>query len=207
MYKPEKFWNRFARRYNKSPVANESNYQEKLKRTRTYFTPESTVLEFGCGTGTTAVSHAGLVNRIIALDVSEKMLEFGRDKARAANVDNIKFICGDIDGFSITDTEFDVVLGLSILHLLDDKEAVIKQVFELLKPGGVFISSTVVMRKKRPIIAAVLGLGKALDLLPLIRFFSAQDLEKSLTDQGFEIDDYWHPDGADSVFIVAKKPV
>lgn len=206
MYQPEKFWNRFAKRYNKSPVGNAQAYQQKLQKTREYFTPQSRVLEFGCGTGTTAVSHAKFVRKIIALDVSEKMLEFGREKAAAANVDNIKFICGDINGFSITDTEFDAVLGHSILHLLADKDAVIKKVFNMLKPGGVFISSTVVMRKKRPVLGAVLRFGKAIGLLPLVRFFSADDLVQSLKSAGFEIDHFWHPDGADSVFIVAKRP-
>lgn len=206
MYKPEKFWNRFAKRYEKSPVTDETIYQEKLKRSRTYFTPNAEILEFGCGTGTTAVAHAPFVQHVHAIDVAEKMLDFGRAKAKAARVTNITFTCADINTFSGLNKNLDAILGLSILHLLADKDAIIAKVFDMLKPGGYFISSTVVMRKKRPVLNAVLGFGKAIGLLPLVRFFSADNLVQSLTNAGFEITEHWHPEKADSVFIVARKP-
>jgi len=210
MYNPEKVWNRFAKRFEKSPVSDEGIYQEKLRITREYFTPESNVLEIGCGTGTTAVAHAPFVNHIDAMDVADKMLEFGREKAAQADVKNVTFIRADISSFAIPDKKYDVIMGHSILHLLDDKEMVIRKVFDMLKPGGFFISSTLVTVKKRPILAAVMGavlkIGKATGLLPLVRLFSVDELVQSITSAGFEINHNWLPDKSDALFLVAKKP-
>ncbi len=50
-----------------------------------------------------------------------------------------------IDEFSVRDRTFDAVLGLSILHLLEDRDAVIAKAHDMLKPGGIFVSSTVCM--------------------------------------------------------------
>ena len=54
MAKSEQFWDKTAERYAKSPVSDEATYQRKLAETQSYFTPGMRVLEFGCGTGTTA---------------------------------------------------------------------------------------------------------------------------------------------------------
>lgn len=205
MYKPENFWNRFAKRYAKSRISNEDAYREKLKITRNYFTPDSEVLEFGCGTGTTAVSHAPFVKHIHAIDVSSKMLEFARSKAAAANVSNMTFTCANIEGFSEDRVPYDVIMGHSILHLLEDKETVIATVYDMLKPEGVFVSSTTCVGDMNRFLKFVLTIGKRLGLLPLVGFFSIEGLVQSLTNAGFAIDYQWQPEGSDAVFIVAKK--
>lgn len=53
-----KFWDRMANKYARQPIADEAAYQHKLDVTRQHFTPQSKVLEFGCGTGSTALLHA-----------------------------------------------------------------------------------------------------------------------------------------------------
>lgn len=207
MNQPEKFWNRLATRYAKSSVANEAAYQEKLQKTREYFTPDSEVLEFGCGTGSTAVSHAPFVKHIHAIDVSSKMLEFGQAKADAAGVSNITFTCANINEFSENDAKYDVIMGHSILHLLADKEAVIRKVYDLLKPGGVFVSSTMCDGGNKWFLKMMLGLGNRFDLLPLVRLFSVDELARSITDAGFTIDCQSQPENGAAVFIVATRPV
>jgi cyclopropane fatty-acyl-phospholipid synthase-like methyltransferase len=62
-------WNWVAKGYAKSPVADEAAYQKKLAATREHFRPDMDVMEFGCGTGTTAVSHAPHVRHIYGYDV------------------------------------------------------------------------------------------------------------------------------------------
>ncbi len=205
MYKPDKIWDRFAKRYAKSPVSNEVAYQKKLEITRTYFTPESEVLELGCGTGTTAVSHAPFVKHILAIDVSSKMLEFAENKAKAADITNVTFACANIEDIFDSEASYDVIMCHSILHLLEDKEAVIAKVYELLKPGGVFVSSTVCVGSNNPFLRALLTVGCRIGLLPLVRLFSVEDLAKSITDAGFSIDSQWLPEKSDAVFIVAVK--
>jgi len=201
-----KFWDRIAERYAKKPVADEESYQEKLRVTRRYFQPDMRVLEFGCGTGSTAITHAPHVAHIQAIDVSSKMIAIAQRKADAGEVDNVTFEQSTIEVFDAPDESFDVVLGLSILHLLSDKEAAIAKVHRMLKPGGVFVSSTACMASANKLLRVILPVGSFLRVLPLLRFFSPGQLKKSLTDAGFEIDYQWQPPGKNrGVFIVAKK--
>ena len=78
MYQEASFWDRHAEGYSKRPIADDAAYQKKLKVTREYFQPDMEVLEFGCGTGSTAISHAPFVKHIRATDISSKMIEIAR---------------------------------------------------------------------------------------------------------------------------------
>jgi ubiquinone/menaquinone biosynthesis C-methylase UbiE len=111
-----KFWDRIAERYSERPVADEAAHQQKLQVTRTYFRPDSEVLEFGCGTGSTAISHSPYVRHIRAIDISSKMLEIAREKAEKEGVENVTFEQLTIEDVNVPDQSLDAVLGLSILH-------------------------------------------------------------------------------------------
>jgi ubiquinone/menaquinone biosynthesis C-methylase UbiE len=201
-----KFWDKLAKRYAKQPVADVASYEKKLEITRGYFRPDTQVLEFGCGTGSTAISHAPFVDHIRAIDVSEKMLEIARERAVAAGVTNITFERSTVEAMQAPDGSVDVVLGMSILHLLEDKEAAIEKVHRMLKPDGVFISSTVCLGgSMMRAIAWVAPIGKLLGLLPLLRAFTADHLEGCLTQAGYTIEYRWQPGKNKAVFMVAKK--
>ncbi len=201
-----KFWDRMAKGYSKRPVPNQEVYEQKLKKTREYLNPHSQVFDFGCGTGSTAILHAPLVKHIHAVDVSENMLEIARGKMVAENIKNITFECANIEELDVQDDTYDVALGMSILHLLDDREAVIAKLFDILKPGGVFISSTVCLQGVMRILLPFLAIGKFLGLLPTIKFISRETLENDLITAGFQNEFTWKPDGSDAVFIVSRKP-
>lgn len=205
-----KFWNRFAERYSKSPVADEASYQEKIAKSREYFRPDMEVLEIGCGTGSTAIAHAPYVGHIRATDISPKMIEIARAKAEAAAVPNVDFEVSSIADLCVPDGTQDAVLALSVLHLLKDEKAVIAMVYRMLKPGGVFITSTPCLRDawKYVAVMALIGpLGKRLGLMPaVIQVFTLDVLVAALTDAGFEIAYKWRPAIDKAVFIVAKKP-
>ena len=156
----DRFWDRMADRYARQPIADEAAYQRKLEITRGYLRPDMDVLEFGCGTGGTAILHAPYVRQITAIDFSEAMLAIARGKAAAAGVGNVRFERADITSMTAPEGRYDVVLGLSILHLLADKDAVIAKVFGMLKPGGVFISSTTCIGDTMGLFKVIAPLGK-----------------------------------------------
>ena len=53
-----RFWDKIAVKYSRRPIADEASYQKKLEKSQAYFRPDTEVLEFGCGTGGTAIIHA-----------------------------------------------------------------------------------------------------------------------------------------------------
>ncbi|NBD32942.1 MAG: methyltransferase domain-containing protein [Cyanobacteria bacterium] len=200
-----KFWDKIADKYSKQPIADEASYQKKLKVTQNYFKPEMELLEFGCGTGGTAIIHAPYVNHIRAIDISSEMIKIAKGKAEAQNIDNVTFEQLTIEELEVEDCNYDAVLGLSILHLLENKEEAIAKVYKMLKPGGIFVTSTTCMGDAYRWFKLIAPIGKALGFFPLVRVFTAQYLIESLTDAGFALDYQWQPSKDKAIFIVAKK--
>lgn len=200
-----KFWDKIAERYSKQPIADEAAYQKKLQVIREYFCSDMEVLEFGCGTGSTAINHAPYVKHIQAIDISSKMIEIAQSKADTENIQNVTFKRSTIDEFSVPDQTFDAVLGLSILHLLDNKEEVIAKVNKMLKPGGIFVTSTSCIGDTMRFFKVIAPIGKFFGLIPLVKVFTTIELEASLAKVGFVIDYQWQPGKNKAVFIVAKK--
>jgi len=204
---PSRFWDRIAERYAKQPVADEGAYQRKLKVTRDYLRPDMQVLEFGCGTGSTALVHAPYVKHISAIDLSAKMIDIAKGKAAAAEISNVTFEQLNIDDLDAPDGTYDAVLGLSILHLLRNMDGAIAKVHRMLKPGGVFVTSTVCLGDTlmMTVIGRVAPVGRWFGLLPHVSVFTPDDLVARLIGAGFDIDHRWQPGKGKAVFIVARK--
>lgn len=204
MNKKAKFWNKIAKKYASRPVDDESAYHKKLEKTQEFFTPESEVLEIGCGTGTTSLHHAPYVKHIRAVDISENMLAIARERLESSVHNNVTFEQADIDDLSVDDQSMDAVLTLSLLHLLEDKEAAIAKIHRILKAGGVFVSSTVCLDNMK-FLKYILAIGHFFGLLPLVRFFSRDQLLQSIKNAGFTIEFEWQPKKNAAVFVIARK--
>ena len=81
MQNAARFWDKVAPKYAKSPIADMDAYTYTLERTRSYLSPDDTVLEVGCGTGSTALLLAGNVRHVTASDLSANMIEVGSEKS------------------------------------------------------------------------------------------------------------------------------
>lgn len=206
MNQPAIFWDKIANRYSEKPIDDEAAYRTKLQVTRKILRPDMRVLEIGCGTGSTAIEHAPYVKHIHAIDYSAKMIEIAERKACEKNIDNITFEQFDIDAFSSPDQSFDVVLGLNILHLLENKEEVINRIFRSLIPGGTFVSSTHCLGDTMRFIKVIAPIGKFFGLMPLVKVFTTDELEGSLAAAGFDINHKWQPDKGKALFMLAQKP-
>jgi len=201
-----KFWDKMAARYSKQPISDEDSYQQKLQLSRKYFHEDMDVLEFGCGTGSTAIAHAPFVNQILAIDNSSKMIEIAQHKLDEEKIENISFRCSTLDKSNISKQSLDAVLGLNVLHLMDNWDEVINQVFAILKPGGIFISSTACLANMMLLFRLIAPIGMALGFFPLVKIFTIKELENCLTNAGFIIEHQWQPGKNKATFIVAKKP-
>lgn len=200
------FWDRLADKYSRQPIGDEAAYQHKLEATQALLKPEMCLLEFGCGTGSTALTHAPLVKSIHAIDYSQNMIAIARDKAKQAGVNNVNFEVQSIDTLNVEDNSYDIVMGMSILHLLPNRLEVMAKIHRLLKPGGYFISSTVCTRDGNPIIPIVLPIMKALGKAPYVGQFTGEQLVTELEETGLSVDDHWRPKKSAALFVVAKKP-
>lgn len=200
-------WDKMAEKYSRQPIANQKAYEIKLDLTREYFTPESEVFEFGCGSGSTALLHAPYVKHIDATDVSGEMIRIARQKRDAEGIDNVHFAVADMDDYDIEPERYDAVLGLNIVHLVDDREAVMRNVYKALKPGGHFITSTMCLREKWPfmLMEPVFPLMHAIGKWPRVRRFNVQRLREDIEAIGFETVHEWQPGKGPVLFHVGRK--
>lgn len=207
------FWDKAAPKYAKSQIADQAAYEHTLGRTRTYLNVNDSVLELGCGTGSTALLLAPDVKHITAFDISTGMLNIAKEKAAQAGVDNLSFQVGaDVP----TQGQYDVVMGYSLFHLVPDMEKRFSQIYELLPKGGYFISKTVCLedlgagiggRLKSLAIRIAIPVMQRFGKAPYVRCFTAKELEYAVTAAGFAIIESGnHPKGPPPArYIVARK--
>ncbi len=200
-----KFWDRIAPGYSQQTIADEQSYTRKLSQTQALMQPDMKVLEFGCGTGSTALLHAPYVAKIVATDISSAMIAIARQKARADSIDNVTFIQSGAEEFESQAGSFDMILALNLIHLLPDHNAFLSKAHRLLKPGGIFVSSTVCLADRlwfmRPVIPVMQWLGKA----PFVQFLSALKVKRAITEAGFDVVESWAHGRANSLFLIARK--
>jgi len=203
------FWNDLAEKYAAKPVDDVDAFERKIAITKSLMQPSDVVVEFGCGTGSLAMTLAPHAGHIHAIDVSSQMVQIARDKADKQGVTNLSFHVERCDQFNAIDPgTADGILAYSILHLLDDIDGMLAKIFELLTPGGYFVSSTVLLGESwvpyRPLIAVMQWFGKA---PPIVQNLTRAQLEAAASQAGFV--DIEFPDvGAQKVvaFMTARKP-
>lgn len=86
--------------------------------------------------------------RITCLDYVDRMLDAARQRSAALNLGNVSFLQGDVGRLPFEDGEFDIVLTLNGLHVFPDKEAAFRELFRVLKPGGIFCGTCYVAGRR-----------------------------------------------------------
>lgn len=211
MNKSEKFWDQSASNYDNTEEKFEFIHSRSRENTKRYLKGTDIVLDYGCGTGTTACEISGLVKSVRAIDISTAMIEIAKRKAATCGVVNVDFEQADIFDEAFQNGSFDVVLAFNMLHTVPDPESVVQRTVELLKPGGLFISVTPCLGgKKSALVSLQILLVRALlkvGVIPVpIRQLKSADLDDLLDDQRLQVIETEEIfKGASSYFMVAKK--
>jgi len=195
--------------------------------------PGQTVLDLGSGGGIDVLLSAkrvGPTGKVYGLDMTDEMLALARENQRKAGATNVEFLKGTIEAIPLPDQSVDVIISNCVINLSVDKDAVLREAFRVLKPGGRFAVSDVIIRGDVPAevrrsmelwVGCVAGAlhedqyvsklkaagFEAVDLEPW-RIYQLEDARAFLTDAGIDVDKIApQVDGkVASAFIRARRP-
>ncbi|HET7600030.1 MAG TPA: arsenite methyltransferase [Gemmatimonadales bacterium] len=147
--------------------------------------PGETVLDLGSGGGIDVLLSArrvGPTGKAYGLDMTDEMLALARENQRKSGLENVEFLKGDIERIPLPDASVDVIISNCVINLAADKRKVIREAFRVLRPGGRFAVSDIVVRGDLP-----LAVRRSMELWVgcIAGALEASEFERILGDAGF----------------------
>ena len=184
MNKSEKFFDKVSSKSKPEPNQTASKAIELSKE---HLEKDNYAFDFGCGSGAITNELAKVVRVIDAIDISSGMLEFAKKEAEKSSIVNINYVQASIFDDRFNGKEYDVILAFNVLHYIEDMPRLIERINGLLKPNGVFISSTACLKEKRSFIGYIVMLLAKIRVMPKIYFYKKNELETLITNGKFDL--------------------
>lgn len=203
------FWDKAAAKYANDPIKDMASYTYTLERTRSYLRDSDTVLEIGCGTGSTALLLAQSVGTYHGTDISGEMIKIARNKVSETSLPNLSFEAHPaLDGIHAHDG-LDAVMAFNLLHLLENIPSTLNAIHAALRPGGLLITKTPCLADsnwKIKLLLKLIPLGQMLGKAPFVQSFTVAAYDRMIEAAGFEIVESGnHPVSPPARYIVARK--
>ena len=141
------FWDRVSGLYDLAEWTNREVNAKARKRVGELVPVGARVLDCAAGTGEFSLAAAKRAGSVLCTDLSEAMLEQAKKKVQKRGLSNMSFAQRDLTALSDPDGTYDVVIAGNVLHLLDDPEPAVRELWRVTAPGGRLILPTYLQGK------------------------------------------------------------
>ena len=205
--KSSRFWDKRSKVFDEQVLSvYENAYKKTIKRSIPFLKPEDTMLEIGCGTGNATIPLSQYVKKITAIDISEEMMLKAAEKAKEKGRENITFRQKDLLELDIEPESYDVVAAYNVLLYMKNQEKVLEKIYDILKPGGVFLSATDCLGRNLSKESVRKFWKSKLHLMPYVSFDTPVGLMRKIQRKGFLVIEIVNLHrNPPNIFIVAQK--
>ena len=205
--KSSRFWDKRSKVFDEQVLSvYENAYKKTIKRSIPFLKPEDTMLEIGCGTGNATIPLSQYVKKITAIDISEEMMLKAAEKAKEEGRENITFRQKDLLELDIEPESYDVVAAYNVLLYMKNQEKVLEKIYDILKPGGVFLSATDCLGRNLSKESVRKFWKSKLHLMPYVSFDTPVGLMRKIQRKGFLVIEIVNLHrNPPNIFIVAQK--
>ncbi|MBS6161034.1 MAG: class I SAM-dependent methyltransferase [Firmicutes bacterium] len=205
--KSSRFWDKRSKVFDEQVLSKYENaYKKTIKRSIPFLNAEDTMLEIGCGTGIATITLADYVKKITAIDISEEMMLQAAEKAKEKGKENITFQQKDLMELCAEPESYDVVAAYNVLLYMKNQDKVLEKIYEILKPGGIFLSATDCLGRNLSKDSVRKFWKSKLHLMPYVSFDTPVGLMRKIQRKGFLVIEIVNlHKNPPNIFIVAQK--
>jgi ubiquinone/menaquinone biosynthesis C-methylase UbiE len=187
----KKIWQKSAKYYDKQVKVYDNAYKLTIQNTLKFINQEYSVLDFACGTGIVSIEIAKEAKKVVAVDISDKMIDVAKNKLYQKKLDNLEFKV--VDGYNLDypNNSFNVVLLYNVLHVVQEPQTVLREIKRLLKPDGILLTATDCYAEPTTFgVRLRLSIQKFIHMLgviPILSYYKKSEIDNLLLKEGFEI--------------------
>lgn len=186
MHKTEIFWNKQAKSFAKQVDKDIQSFTKILGKAKKHLKTSDIVLDYACGIGTSSIMMSNYVKAIHAIDISSEMIAVAKKRTIENQIVNVNYTKTNIFDEKLENETFEVIMACNILHLLENPQKAIQRIYQLLKPGGLLISTTAFLGE-RYYARIIFSIISKMRLVPNLQILKTNEFIKYVEAEKFQI--------------------
>ncbi|MDC7124071.1 MAG: class I SAM-dependent methyltransferase [Spirochaetales bacterium] len=177
------FWDRLSGKLN----TKRESHEITVNKINSFLNKDDEILDFGCAAGLITNDIAKNVKWADGIDISPKLVEAANKNANEEGIENATYFSLDLFNENLKKESYNVIMAINVIHFLKNSDDYIQRFYDLLKPGGIFISLTVAMKEEFHFTRISIPFLGAIGVIPKMHYYNKNQLKEITSSNGFKI--------------------